>query len=140
MRAQAGKATSLLGVKDVIRTETQFAYLLFRTQLFNSADLPAVNKIQAGYTAQPLSAFLKQPAPATAPAVSWPTIGDLPKGADMFPYVNFLFQFCPLNPSESDLLDAFRQDSRWAKSEVRPWRFLTRGTTIDQRWHRGLSC
>ena len=56
------------GVKDVIRTETQFAYLLFRTQLFNSADLPAVNKIQAGYTAQPLSAFLKQPAPAAAPA------------------------------------------------------------------------
>ena len=28
------------GVKDVIRCETQFAYLLFRTQLFNIADLP----------------------------------------------------------------------------------------------------
>lgn len=27
------------GVKDVIRSETQFAYLLFRTQLFNKADL-----------------------------------------------------------------------------------------------------
>ncbi len=95
------------GVKDVIRTETQFAYLLFRTQLFNSADLLAVNKIQAGYTAQPLSAFLKQPAPAAAPAVSWPTIGDLPTGADVFPYVNFLFQFCPPDPSESELLERF---------------------------------
>src|SRR6516164_1707986 len=34
------------GVKDVIHIETQFAYILFRTQLFNMADPPKVNKIQ----------------------------------------------------------------------------------------------
>ena len=49
------------GVSGVIHCETQFAYALFRTQLFNLPDLPNVNKIQAGYRAEPLSKFLKQP-------------------------------------------------------------------------------
>jgi hypothetical protein len=102
------------GVKGVIRSETQFAYLLFRTQLFNMADLPKVNKIQAGYKAMPLSAYLKQPAPAAAPAVNWPKITSVPTGADVFPYVDFLFQFCPPNPSESALL------ARFAKINVGP--------------------
>ncbi len=108
------KGETPAALKDVIRTETQFAYLLFRTQLFNTADLPTVNKIQSGYTAQPLSAFLKQPAPTAAPPVSWPKIGDLPTGPDVFPYVNFLFQFCPPNPSESALL------ARFAKLNIGP--------------------
>jgi hypothetical protein len=107
------------GVKAVIRSETQFAYIIFRTQLFNPADLPKVNKIQAGYKAQTLSAFLKQPAPASAQAVNWPKIGDLPTGADVFPYVDFLFQFCPPNESEKDLL------ARFAKISVGP------GQTFD---------
>jgi hypothetical protein len=101
-------------VKAVIRCETQFAYLLFRTQLFNAADLPRVNEIQAGYTAQPLSTFLKQAAPPAATPISWPKVGDLPTGTDVFPYVNFLFQFCPPNPSESALL------ARFAKLNVGP--------------------
>ena len=53
--------------KTVIHCETQFAYLLFRTQLFNAADLPNVNNIQAGYHAQPLSAFLNSPHPQPRP-------------------------------------------------------------------------
>ena len=107
------------GVKSVIRAETQFAYALFRTQLLNPADLPKVNRIQDGYKAMPLSAYLKQPAPPAAPAVSWPKIGDLPVGADVFPYVDFIFQFCPPNPSESTLL------ARFAKINVGP------GQTFD---------
>jgi hypothetical protein len=107
------------GVKAVIRSETQFGYIIFRTQLLNTSDLPKVNKIQASYTAQTLSAFLKQPAPASPPPISWPKIGDLPVGADLFPYVDFLFQFCPPNPSESALL------ARFAKINVGP------GQTFD---------
>ncbi|HXC94483.1 MAG TPA: DUF1254 domain-containing protein [Edaphobacter sp.] len=113
------KGATPAGVKAVIQSETQFAYIIFRTQLFNTADLPNVNKIQGGYRAQTLSAFLKQPAPAAAPAVSWPKIGDLPSGADVFPYVNFLFQFCPPNPSESAPL------ARFAKLNIGP------GQTFD---------
>jgi hypothetical protein len=98
------------GVKAVIRTETQFAYGLFRTQLFNLQDLPNVNKIQAGYRAEPLSSFLHQPAPTPAPPVAWPTpTDDVSTSPSMFPLVNFLFQFCPPNPSEKDLLARFAQ-------------------------------
>jgi hypothetical protein len=93
------------GVKAVIRTETQFAYGLFRTQLFNLADLPNVNKIQAGYHAEPLSSFLRQPAPPPAPPVTWPKpTDDMSTTPSMFPLVNFLFQFCPPNTSEKELL------------------------------------
>jgi hypothetical protein len=102
------------GVKAVIRSETHFAYALFRTQLFNHADLPAVNRIQAKYKAETLSAYLRQPAPTQPPAVSWPKIGELPTGVDVFSYMDFLFQFCPPNPSESGLL------ARFAKLHVGP--------------------
>ena len=42
---------------------TQFSLAIFRTQLFNPDDMPNVVKVQAGYKVQPLSAYLKQPAP-----------------------------------------------------------------------------
>jgi hypothetical protein len=109
------KGETPAAVKEVIRTETQFAYLLFRTQLFNTADLPTVNKIQSGYTAQPLSAFLKQPASPAAPAVNWPKPADIAAMfSAIFPIVNFVFQFCPPNPSESALL------ARFAKLNIGP--------------------
>ena len=58
------------GVKAVFNSETEFSYILFRTQLFNPADLNNVKKIQAGYKAEPLSKFLGQPAPAAASAIN----------------------------------------------------------------------
>jgi hypothetical protein len=96
------------GVKAVFNSETEFAYILFRTQLFNPADLGNVKKIQAGYKAETLSKFLKQPAPAAAPAINWPKSGenDLTSPA-LFPYVNFVLQFCPTNPSEKELMARF---------------------------------
>ena len=108
------------GAKAVIRTETQFAYALFRTQLFNLADLPNVNKIQAGYHAETLSSFLHRPTPPPAPVVDWPKPSDdTSTSPSMFPLVNFLFQFCPPNSSEKDLL------ARFAKLNIGP------GQTFD---------
>jgi len=108
------------GVKAVIHSETQFAYALFRTQLFNPADLLKVNRIQDQYKAQPLSAFLHQAAPASAPPVNWPKFtDDMATTPAMFPLVNFLFQFCPPNPSENALL------ARFAKLNIGP------GQTFD---------
>jgi hypothetical protein len=96
------------GIKAVLNSETEFAYILFRTQLFNPADLPNVKKIQAGYKAQPLSKFLAQSAPGPAPAVNWPRpTADMLTTPALFPYVNFILQFCPTNPSEKDLMDRF---------------------------------
>ncbi len=101
------------GIKAALICETEFAYLLFRTQLFNSADLPNVKKIQAGYKAEPLSKYLGQAAPAAAAAVNWPkpSEGMLTSPA-LFPYVNFLLQFCPTNPTEKELA------SRFAKLDI----------------------
>src|SRR5436190_1193647 len=62
------------GIKKVFRSTTPFALTIFRTQLFNAADMPNVVKVQAGYKVQPLSAYLKQPAPAAAPTVDFPKI------------------------------------------------------------------
>jgi hypothetical protein len=103
------------GVKAVLQSETQFAYLLFRTQLFNPADLPNVKKIQSGYKAQPLSAFLRQPAPAAAPVINWPRPdANMLSSPELFSYLNFMLQFCPPNPSEKDLM------ARFAKFRVGP--------------------
>src|ERR1700722_16533638 len=59
------------GVKKVIRSETEFVLAAYRTQLFNPADLENVKKVQAGYKAEPLSAFLGQAAPEAAPAIAF---------------------------------------------------------------------
>jgi hypothetical protein len=59
------------GVQKVIRSETELVLAGYRTQLFNPGDLDNVKKIQAGYKAQPLSAFLGQPAPKSMPPIDF---------------------------------------------------------------------
>lgn len=82
--------------------------MLFRTQLFNATDLANVDRIQKGYDAKPLSAYLKAPAPRAATDVSWPALrDDMLTTPAMFPYVNFMLQFCPLHPSEKALMERF---------------------------------
>ncbi|MNX52604.1 hypothetical protein D3C86_832890 [compost metagenome] len=88
------------GIKKVFRSGTQFPFALFRTQLFNPADLPNVIKVQSGYKAQPLSAFLKQPAPPAALAIDFPKINtDLAK-TGFFKYLDFALQYAPASPDE----------------------------------------
>jgi len=97
------------GIKKVFRSETQFSMIIFRTQLFSPADIVNVKKIQAGYTAQPLSAYLKQPAPPAAPAIDFPKFtGDAFK-LDFPKYLNFLLQFCPEVPEEKALRAKFAE-------------------------------
>src|SRR4030088_737210 len=49
------------GIRRVFRSTPQFSAAAYRTQLFNSEDMPNFEKVQAGYNVQPLSAYLKQP-------------------------------------------------------------------------------
>lgn len=83
------------GIDKVFRCETDFSTLIIRTQLFSSADLDNVKKIQAGYKGQPLSAFLKTPAPAPPPEIKWPNIDKKIAETDPFAILNFVLQFCP---------------------------------------------
>ena len=65
------KGETPAGIKRVFSSTTPFALTLFRTQLFDPRDMPNVEKVQAGYKVQPLSAFLKQPAPPAAPKIDF---------------------------------------------------------------------
>jgi len=98
------------GIKKVIRAETELAVAVYRTQLFNPADIENVKGIQAGYQVQPLSAFLGQPAPKAAPAINFIkplTREELTKSPKIFQQLNFVLKFCPTEPSEQALMARF---------------------------------
>ncbi|WP_448478850.1 DUF1254 domain-containing protein [Mycolicibacter minnesotensis] len=97
------------GVDEVIRSETDFALVIYRTQLFDPADIDNVKKIQAGYTVEPLSAYLKQPA-VSAPPVDFiaPLTPDEQKTSPkFFEILNFLLKYAPVLPGEQDLRTRF---------------------------------
>ena len=82
-------------IKKAFRSETQFTLVVYRTQLFNPADMDNVKKVQAGYQVQPLSAFLGQPAPPAPPAIDWPKFDHAAFTTRFAEYLDFLLQFCP---------------------------------------------
>jgi len=94
------KGATPAGIKKVFRSSTQQSIVIFRTQLFSPADLPGVAKVQAGYKAQPLSAFLKQPAPPAAPTIDFPKIDDAMVKANFFEYLDFVLPLGPPGPEE----------------------------------------
>jgi hypothetical protein len=91
------------GIKKVFRSTTPFALTIFRTQLFDADDMPNVVKVQAGYRAQPLSAFLKQPAPPAAPKLDF--IPATTKGIkeNFYEYLDAALQFVPVTPDTKEL-------------------------------------
>jgi hypothetical protein len=99
------KGETPAGIKKVFRSTTQFSLVAYRTQLFNPKDMPNVVKVQSGYKAQPLSAFLKQPAPRAAPAVNFPKINNELLKENFFEYLCFALQFAPAGPEEKAIRD-----------------------------------
>ena len=91
------------GIKKVFTSTTPFALSAFRTQLFNAGDMPNVEKVQAGYKAQPLSAFLKQPAPSTAPAISFLPATTKGIKENYFEYLDAALRFVPATPEDRDV-------------------------------------
>jgi hypothetical protein len=83
------------GVTKSFTSETQFSLVVYRTQLFNPADMDNVKKVQSGYKVNSLSSFLGQPAPPAAPAVDWPPFTPDAFTTKFGEYVSFLLQFCP---------------------------------------------
>jgi hypothetical protein len=108
------KGEAPAGIRSVIQSETDFVFVLYRTQLFNPGDIDNVKKIQAGYKVEPLSQFLGKPAPAAAPTVDFikPLTPEQQRtSADFFKVLNFVLQFCPTHPSEKDLIARFAKIS-----------------------------
>jgi hypothetical protein len=100
------------GVTKAFRSETELVFAAYRTQLFGAADLDDVKQVQAGYRAEPLSAFLGTLAPAAAPAIDFvrPLTPDAQKTSlEFFAILNFALRFCPTHPTETDLMARFAQ-------------------------------
>jgi len=117
------------GIEKVIRSETHLAKAGYRTQLFNPADIENVKKVQAGYQAQPLSAFLGQPAAPPAPPIDFIkplTPGEEKTSLEFFNVLNFILQFAPTVPSERDLM------ARFAKIGVGPGLMFDQGKLSEE--------
>lgn len=100
------------GVKDVFQSETEFAFVLYRTQLFRPSDIDNVKRIQSQYKAQSLSRFLGRPvAPVATPIdfIAPLTVQQERLSLEFFNILNFVLQFCPTHPSEIDLMARFAE-------------------------------
>ena len=97
------KGETPAGIKKVFHSTTEFSMAAYRTQLFNAADMPNVIKVQSGYKVQPLSAYLKHPAPPAAPAINFPKINKELAKTNFFDYLGFALQFAPAGPEERDI-------------------------------------
>ncbi|MBI1248488.1 DUF1254 domain-containing protein [bacterium] len=92
------------GIDKVFHCETEFSFAIFRTQLFNPADIENVKQVQQGYKIETLSTYLGQPAPKAAPEITWPKIDQKLAADDPFGYMAFILQFCPpVGPAEVEV-------------------------------------
>ncbi|MCU0070292.1 DUF1254 domain-containing protein [Pseudomonas koreensis] len=97
-----------VNIDRLLRSESNITYAIYRTQLLNEKDLPALKQIQKGYKVQTLSQYLKQKPPAPAPKVNWPKpVPDMSDSPDLFRYLNFMLTFAPAQDVEKDLLARF---------------------------------
>ena len=91
------------GIKKVVRSDTEFAIAIIRTQLFGPSDLDNVKKIQAGYAVRPLSVYANMPRPEATPSIAWIaplTPNDERTSLKFFNVLAFVLRFCPTAPSE----------------------------------------
>ncbi|MDT5249621.1 MAG: hypothetical protein QOJ28_2255 [Mycobacterium sp.] len=98
------------GIARVIQSDTDLALVLYRTQLFDPADIENVKKIQDGYQVQPLSAFLNQPPPPAAPAIDYVpalTPEQEKTSPQFFDILDFALKFAPASPAEKALRARF---------------------------------
>ena len=102
------KGQQPVDVDRVVYSESNIAYALYRTQLFDEKDLNKVKQIQNGYKVQSLSSYVKQAAPAKAPKIDWPKpMASMSEGPQLFRYLNFMLAFAAPQDSEKDLLARF---------------------------------
>lgn len=125
------------GIREVMRCESQFAFALYRTQVRGADDLGRVREIQGGCQVRPLSTFLGQPVVAAEPPPAWlAPRKDMTDGVRLFPYLNFLLQFCEPHPEEAAL------SSRFARLGIGPglvFRPASFPPEIIQAMHEGIA-
>ena len=117
------KGATPAGISQVFRSETEFAFAFYRTQLFNPADLDKVRAVQAGYRVQTLSQFLGAPPPPAAPKVDFVTpltVETQRTSPEFFNVLSFVLAFCPTHPSETALRERFAKLGMGVGKTFRP--------------------
>ena len=97
------KGETPAGIKKVFSSTTPFVLTLFRTQLFNAEDMSNVEKLQAGYSTRPLSAFLKQPAPAAVSKTNFLPATTAGIKENFFDYLDAALEFVPQSDEDKDI-------------------------------------
>lgn len=92
-----------VGIKQVFRSTTPFSLAIFRTQLFNTDDMPNVVTIQKGYKVASLSAFLKQPALKPAPTIDFVPASTAGIKKNFYEYLDAALQFVPITPENKEI-------------------------------------
>ncbi|MGL4542998.1 MAG: DUF1254 domain-containing protein, partial [Polymorphobacter sp.] len=85
------------GVKQIMRSSTQFARVIYRLQVESPLDIDVAAKLQSGFTLQTLTAFVGagQAAPLPVEPVKWRPVTAAAFDADFAPMADFLLQFTP---------------------------------------------
>ena len=91
------------GIEKVFQSLTPFSLAAFRTQLIDPADMPNVEKIQAQYKTEPLSAFLGQPAPAAAADPSFLPATTAGIKANFWTYLGAALEYVPEADEDKDI-------------------------------------
>jgi len=86
------------GVKQVLRSSSSFARVIYRTQVYGPEDLDVAAQLQAGFTIQPLSVYRRASAANVLPVtpINWPAVGATASDADFPELYNFLLPLAPL--------------------------------------------
>lgn len=91
------------GVSKVFHSTTPFMLVIFRTQMFNPEDMPNVEKIQAGYQVQTLSAFQGKPAPAAAPKIDFLPATSAGVKTHFWNYLSAALNYIPQSAKDQDI-------------------------------------
>ena len=91
------------GIDKVFQSLTPFSLAAFRTQLIDPADMPNVEKIQAQYKAEPLSAFLGQPAPVSAADPGFLPATTAGIKANFWTYLGAALEYVPEADEDKDI-------------------------------------
>jgi len=91
------------GVGKLFHSTTPFMLVIFRTQLFNPDDMPNVEKIQAGYKVQTLSAFQGKPAPAPAPKIDFLPATSTGVKTHFWSYLGAALDYIPESDKDRDI-------------------------------------
>jgi hypothetical protein len=98
------------GIKAVFPSPTQFLLALYRTQLFNSADIDKVNALQDHYQVQTLSVYLGAPPPPPSPAFAHVKPIDVRRESEslqFFTILNAMLAYIPLINEDAGLRSRF---------------------------------